>query len=66
MTNERPPDPLEGFHFDDFDPETKTLTLRIHEYILKYPKQRAALFEKIRQIISYDDEIDSVVVKKRE
>ena len=34
MTEERISDPLEGFNFDDFDQETKTLTIRIHRRIL--------------------------------
>jgi len=66
MTNEPPHDPLEGFHFDDFDQETKTLTIRIHKYILAHPKQKAALIEKLNEVLAYDDKIDRVIVKERE
>lgn len=66
MTEERGPDPLEGFHLDDFDQETKTLSLRIHEYILKHPAQRDALIKKVEQILSYDDNIDKVVISPRD
>lgn len=59
-------DPLEGFHFDDFDEETKTLTIRVHEYLLKYPEQKQVLMEKVVEILEHGDEIDRVTVMKRD
>jgi len=66
MTDKPSPDPLEGFHFDAFEPETKTLTIRIQELIVKHPKQKNALIEKINEVLSFGDQIDKVIVKPRE
>ena len=59
-------DPLEGFHFDDFDPETKELTIRIHEYILKNPRQKRELIDKMAEILDYDGSLNSITVDKRD
>ena len=66
MTNPPNRDPLEGFHFDDFDPEAKQLTIRIHEYIIRHPKSKEALLNKLSEVLSYGDQIDSIVVKPRD
>lgn len=59
-------DPLEGFHFDDFDEDTKTLSIRVHKYVLDHPDQKQALIEKVAEILEYGDEIDRVTVTKRD
>jgi hypothetical protein len=59
-------DPLEGFHFDDFDEETKTLTVRIHKMILAHPKQKEALLAKLAEVLAFGDSIDKIVVATRD
>lgn len=59
-------DPLEGFQLDDFDEDTKTLTISVHEFLLKYPDHKQALMEKVAEILQYGDEIDRVTVAKRD
>lgn len=59
-------DPLEGFQLDDFDDDTKTLSIRIHRYLLEYPDQKRALMEKVAKILEYGDEIDRVTVTERD
>lgn len=59
-------DPLDGFHFDDFDEDTKTISIRVHKYMLAHPDQKQALIEKVVEILEYGDEIDRVTVTKRD
>jgi hypothetical protein len=33
---------------------------------LAHPRQKAALIEKLNEVLAYDDKIDRVIVKERE
>lgn len=66
MTEERKSDPLEGFHFDDFDQETKTLRVMIHRFILANPRQKEALLARLTEVLAYDDAIDRIDVAPRD
>ncbi|SHI08379.1 hypothetical protein [Marivita hallyeonensis] len=65
MSEDDGKDPLEGFHFDDFDEDTKTLSIRVHKYVLDHPDQKDALLTKVAEILEFGDEIDQVKVTKR-
>lgn len=66
MSEEDRKDPLEGFDFDEYDEDTKTLYIRVHKYLLDHPDQKQALIEKVGEILEYGDEIDRVTVTKRD
>lgn len=59
-------DPLDGFHFDDFDPDLKRLTIRIHEAILENPSQRAAFIQRLTEVLAFDDSISGIDVTPRD
>lgn len=44
-------DPLEGFHFTDYDPKTQEVTIKIHPKLLSNPKSIEALQERAAEII---------------
>ncbi|MGA2843107.1 MAG: hypothetical protein ABSG18_23740 [Steroidobacteraceae bacterium] len=66
MTEQGKPDPLVGFHFDDFDEDTKALTIRIHKKILPHPDQKKALIAKLTEVLAYDGSIDKITVTPRD
>jgi hypothetical protein len=65
MTKNPIKEPLEGFHFDNFDTETKALTIKIHEYILARPEKRQALLKRLEEVLAFDDAIQTIHVEPR-
>jgi hypothetical protein len=43
LANESKKEPIEGFHFTDYDEETETLTISIDPQALKNPASREAM-----------------------
>ncbi|MCK1622744.1 hypothetical protein IVA98_05685 [Bradyrhizobium sp. 160] len=58
-------DPLEGFHFTDYDPATQEVTIKLHPRVLSNPKSREAL-EKHAQAIIEAGGIDKVTFEQRD
>ena len=66
MANDPKKELLEGFNVTDYDDTTEEVTISVHKYLLKHPRQKEALAKKFVEIISSGPSVRTVTAVARD